>query len=138
MRKIAGLIVGLIVLLSSMIGCVRYHYYEYPQSQYRTLDVSRVEVGMSDGEVLKKLGEPAYVAGYRFYKDATSQHTVKVTQYMEAERYFNTDASSNDNLKRNYYLYFLDDRLVHISNLMANSKEDWQKESDKIYEFRSK
>jgi hypothetical protein len=132
MRKIAGLI----ILSALFLGCVR-HYYEYPRSQYRKLDIARLEIGIGEGEVKNKLGEPAYLIGYRFYKDGAGSHTVKVTQYMEAERYL-FDGNSTDNLRGNYFIYYMDDKLVHISNIMINPREDWQKESDKIFEFRTK
>jgi len=87
--------------------------------------MSKVTVGMSEEEVRNILGEPADVIGSRFYEE---NHIIKVLQYLEAEfSYWGT----HDRLKKNYYLYFLDNKLVQWGR-----PGDWQREADQIYELR--
>jgi hypothetical protein len=86
----------LLVILSA--GCEGILYvYEYPKSQYRELEMSKVKVGMSEEEVRKILGEPADVIGSRLYEGG---HVIKVLQYLEAElNYYYLGAG--DLLKKN-------------------------------------
>ena len=113
----------LTVLGSGCAGIL--YYYNYPKSQYRELNMSKISLGMSEKEVRKILAEPADVIGARYYEGG---HVIKVLQYLEAE--FSYDFTP-DRLKKNYYLYFLDDKLVQWGR-----PGDWQKEADQIYEFR--
>jgi len=82
---------------------------------------------MSESEVRQTIGEPADVIGSRVYK---KEHIIKVLEYMEAE--FNY-GGTRDRLKKDYYLYFLDDKLVQWGR-----PADWQKEADQIMEIRIK
>ena len=110
-----------ILLFGILAGC----WYDYPRSQYRPINMSMIAVGMSEDEVRMALGEPADVIGARYYK---GDHVVKVLQYMEAEFSYTGD---HDRLKKNYYLYFLDDKLVQWGR-----PGDWAREADSIYEIR--
>jgi len=121
--KIAWIIISLAVLYWGCEGIL--YYYTYPKSQYRELNMSKISLGMSEKEVQKILGEPADVIGSRYYEE---KHIIKVLQYMEAEFSY---SGSEDRLKKDYYLYFLDDELVQWGR-----PGDWEKEADKIYEIR--
>jgi len=121
--KAAWIIISLAVLYWGCEGIL--YYYTYPKSQYRELDMSKISLGMSEKEVRKILGEPADVIGSRYYE---GKHIIKVLQYMEAEFSY---TGSEDRLKKDYYLYFLDDKLVQWGH-----PGDWEKEADKIYEIR--
>ena len=121
MKKIIAIL--LLVFLNSGCEGILY-YYEYPKSQYRKLDMSKISVGMSEEDVRKILGGPADVIGSRFYEGG---HVIRVLQYLEAE--FALDI--HDRLKKNYYLYFIDGKLVQWGR-----PGDWEKEADQIYEFR--
>lgn len=121
--KTLWIVIALAILSSGCAGVLYWH--DYPKSQYRSLDMSKVSVGMSEEEVRKILGEPADVIGSRFYEEG---HIIRVLQYLEAE--FNY-WGSKDRLKKNYYLYFLDEKLVQWGR-----PGDWQKEADQIYELR--
>jgi len=121
--KAAWIIISLAVLYWGCEGIL--YYYTYPKSQYRELDMSKISLGMSEKEVRKILGEPADVIGSRYYE---GKHIIKVLQYMEAEFSY---TGSEDRLKKDYYLYFLDDKLVQWGR-----PGDWEKEADKIYEIR--
>ncbi len=109
-----------------VVGCEGFlYYYTYPKSQYRSLDMSSVSLGITESEVRGLLGPPGDVIGSRLYDGG---HVVKVLQYLEAE--FSYDFSQ-DRLNKNYYLYFLDDKLVQWGR-----PGDWQREADHIYELR--
>ena len=100
-------------------------YYTYQKSQYRPIDMSEIHIGMTEEKVRETLGPPADVIGSRDYEDG---HVVRVLQYMEVE--FSWDAPI-DRLKKNYYLYFIDDSLSQWGR-----PGDWQKEADSVYEVR--
>lgn len=119
----ALLAVTSIVILLGCEGVL--YYYTYPKSQYRPLNLSNISLEMSEQEVRKLLGEPADVIGSRYYEE---KHVIKVLQYMEAEFNYGTEP---DRLKKNYYFYFLDDKLVQWGR-----PGDWAKEADKIIELR--
>lgn len=110
---------ALLVVLAT--GCS----YTYPRSQYRALDMSRVAVGQTENEVRGVLGPPSDVIGSRLYEGG---HVIRVLQYLEAALSWTGNA---DNLKKNYYLYFLDGKLVQWGR-----PGDWQREADQIYEVR--
>jgi hypothetical protein len=114
----AGWIIITIIIFH--LGC----YHEYPKTQYRPLNMSSISLGMTEEEVRKVLGSPADVIGSRYYK---GDHVIKVLQYIEAK--FTLD--THDVLMKNFYLYFLDGKLVQWGR-----PGDWEKEADKIYEIR--
>jgi len=118
---------GIIIIVAILYwGCEGVlYYYTYPKSQYRELNLSKISLGMSEKEVRNILGEPADVIGSRYYE---GKHIIKVLQYLEAEFSYTDE---EDRLKKNYYLYFLDDELVQWGR-----PGDWEKEADKIYEIR--
>jgi len=95
------------------------------KSQYRKLKMSKISLGMAEKKARKTLGEPEDVIGSRYYE---GEHVIKVLQYLEAEFSYTVD---KDRLKKDYYLYFLDDKLVQWGR-----PGDWEKEADKIYEIR--
>ena len=95
------------------------------KSQYRELNMSKISLGMGEKKARKTLGEPAGVIGSRYYE---GEHVIKVLQYLEAEFSYTGD---KDRLKKDYYLYFLDDKLVQWG-----CPGDWEKEADKIYKIR--
>lgn len=112
------------ILFLYLLGCEGIlYYYQYPKSQYRELNMSAVSIGMTEQQVREILGEPADVIGSHVYED---NRIIRVLQYLEAELGF-----AVDRLNKNYYLYFLDGRLVQWGR-----PGDWQKEADKIYEIR--
>ena len=87
--------------------------------------MSKISLGMAEKKARKTLGEPEDVIGSRYYE---GEHVIKVLQYLEAEFSYTGD---KDRLKKDYYLYFLDDKLVQWGR-----PGDWEKEADKIYEIR--
>ncbi|MBC8204392.1 MAG: hypothetical protein H8E87_02640 [FCB group bacterium] len=108
-----------LLLLLGVMGC----YYEYPRTQYRKLDMSRLKLGMSEAKVKEILGEPADVIGSKYYEGG---HVIRVMEYMEAALGLYIDYK-----KKDYYLYFLDDELIQWGR-----PGDWQREADYIYEVR--
>lgn len=102
-------------------GC----YYQHPKSQYRPLDMSQVQIGMTEKEVRGLLGTPVDVIGSRRYDDGS---TVRVIQYMEVDFGW---VVPYDTVQKNYYLYFIDDRLDKWGR-----PGDWQREADQIHEIR--
>lgn len=111
----------LVVLVSFVAGCS----WTYPRSQYRSLEMSRVAIGQTETEVRAILGDPADVIGSRLYEGG---HVIRVLQYLEAAFSW---AGTVDDLKKNYYLYFLNGKLVQWGR-----PGDWQREADQIYELR--
>lgn len=116
------LVVAVLTLVLRLAGCISP---TYPISQYGPLEISSVAVGMTEGEVRDLLGPPADVVGSMQY---TQGHVVTVLQYLEVEFSYSSD---QDRLTKDYYLYFLDNRL-----LQWGRPGDWQREADQIIEFR--
>jgi hypothetical protein len=91
--------------------------------------MSKVSLAMTEEEVQEVLGEPAEVIGFRLYE---GWHGIKVLQYLEVWGRFSW-SSLSDCVKKNYYLYFFDNRLVKWEH-----PGDWRKEADQIYESRTR
>ncbi len=120
----------LVVVLTALflVGCEGVLYWhDYPKSQYRPLNMSRIKVGMTEDGVRKILGEPADIIGS--LKDEKGR-IVEVLQYMEAQFSY---ASGHDHLKKDYYLYFVDGNLVRWGR-----PGDWKSEAEYIIEHRYK
>jgi hypothetical protein len=115
----------LCVIAVFAILCSGCWYYNYPKSQYREINMSKISLGMTEEEVREVLGDPADVIGSRYYDEG---HVIRVLQYLEAEFSYTSD---HDRLKKDYYLYFLDGKLVQWGR-----PGDWEKEADQIYELR--
>ena len=116
-----------LIILTSACSFLDTHNYDFPKSQYRKLDMTNISIGMTEEEVQKVLGEPVEVIGFRFYE---SWHNIRVLQYLEVWRRFSW-SSLPDCVKKNFYLYFFDNRLVKWGH-----PGDWKKEADQIYESK--
>jgi hypothetical protein len=103
------------------------YWHDYPKSQYRKLNMKKIRLGMTKEEVRDALGEPAGVIGS--VRDETG-HLVEVIQYLEAEFSY---VGSHDRLKKDFYLYFVDDELVQWGR-----PGDWRGEAKYIIEHRYK
>ncbi len=119
MKKRASL---LVLTLFAVVCC----YYQYPnmRDQYRPLDMSILNVGMTEDDVRSAIGRPADVIGSKIYEDG---HVMRVLQYMEIEFGW----GSYDPVRKNYYLYFADGELVQWGR-----PGDWRDQANEIYEFR--
>ena len=121
--KVRFLVVGgvLIFLIILLLGCA----YPYGRMNYEPLPMENLSLGMSKIQVKEALGRPpSSVIGSRFEGD----HLVEVWHYMQA--YFNWYGGA-DHIQYQYYLYFLDDKLVQWGR-----PGDWESEADRILEVR--
>ena len=104
-----------------VIGCA----YPYGRMNYKPLYIERLSLGMSKQEVEQAVGRPpSSVVGSR----STGGHTVQVWHYMKA--YFNWSGGP-DRVQYEYYLYFLDGKLVEWGEPGV-----WEHEADRILRVR--
>ena len=112
MKKIVYLLILLLMISGCAIFGPRYIWRGAPNFE-------KISLGMNKGEVKKAIGPSDLVRGSMYAKDRTK---IEVWEYMEA---------IGSGLKRQYWVYFADDKLVQWGEA-----GDWEKEADRIYEFR--
>jgi hypothetical protein len=90
------------------------------------VDLSRISIGMTKGQVAANLGQPVNVVGAKQYADGS----VEVLQYgWDTNQMWDGRPGAPG---RAYYLYFFNDRLMQWG-----PAENWESKADDIYENRS-
>jgi len=87
---------------------------------YGRIELDRLKLGMTKQEVRNELGRPFNVIGSMAFPEGL----LEVWEYRRYHLWY-------DYLEEQYWLYFFDDRLEQWGR-----PGDWEREVDRIYEFR--
>jgi hypothetical protein len=113
--------VAMMLILSAWVAVQMSCAYPYGRMNYKPLHVENLALGMTKQEAQRAVGRPpSSVVGSR----STGDHTVEVWHYMKA--YFNW-YGGEDTIQYEYYLYFLDGRLVEWGKPGV-----WENEADRL------
>jgi hypothetical protein len=94
-------------------------------SAYKGINLFSLKIGMSKTETIAAIGKkPDNLIGAKKFDDGM----VEVIQYTKYNPYAMTVE-----VQEQYWLYYLDDKLVQWGR-----PGDWQKEADQIYEIRKR
>lgn len=92
-------------------------------NSYKNIKLYRISPGMTKGEVVTTLGKaPDNIIGSKNYPEGL----LEVMQYSRKDAWYGQ-------MQEMYWLYFLNGRLIQWGR-----PGDWEREADKIYEYRVK